>query len=465
MSKKLIQKCNSIEKHFVKDNILNYDDLINELNKNADFRSVFQKNAALKYFQDKGVTIIMPDKKSDINSDQLEKLINMAKLNNSKVDDFMILDVFPQEQFSVIKKYLKAVNMYDEQVFPDSDIYDKKSVKELDIAKSTLSAETAETTEYIEDTNQDYAEEDEETTENITNIQNYEFSSDTFKMYLNDIARFELLTPEEEFETFMAYKNGNLKAKEKLVNHNLRLVVSIAKKYVGSGLPIMDLIQTGNVGLITAVDKFDPELGNKFSTYAVYWIKQSILRSLSNDARLIRLPVHATEQGGKIKLARKQLFDKLNREPSVKEICDYMNENKMYSSSVTHLDEISIKLYMDFYDANCVVSLDTPVNTDTDSDSVLGDFIPSNTKDPEAEAIGSSLSNAVYQVMHEFLNAKEIDIINYRFGLNGCPKLTLDEIGKKYNVTRERIRQIEAKALHKLRRPRSRIALVDFLKD
>ena len=465
MSKKLIQKCSSIEKHFVKDNILNYDDLINELNKNADFRSAFQKNAALKYFRDKGVTIIMPDKESDINSAQLEKLINMAKLNNSKVDDFMILDVFPQEQFSVIKKYLKAVNMYDEQVFPDSDIYDKKSVKELDIAKSTLSAETAETAEYIEDTSQTYAEEDEETTENTTNIQNYEFSSDTFKMYLNDIARFELLTPEEEFETFMAYKNGNLKAKEKLVNHNLRLVVSIAKKYVGSGLPIMDLIQTGNVGLITAVDKFDPELGNKFSTYAVYWIKQSILRSLSNDARLIRLPVHATEQGGKIKLARKQLFDKLNREPSVKEICDYMNENKMYSSSVTHLDEISIKLYMDFYDANCVVSLDTPVNTDTDSDSVLGDFIPSNAKDPEVEAIGSSLSNAVYQVMHEFLSAKEIDIINYRFGLNGYPKLTLDEIGKKYNVTRERIRQIEAKALHKLRRPRSRIALVDFLKD
>ena len=261
--------------------------------------------------------------------------------------------------------------------------------------------------------------------------------NDPVRMYLKEIGRISLLTPDEE-------------AKNRLAESNLRLVVSIAKRYVGRGLLFLDLIQEGNIGLMKAVDKFDYDKGYKFSTYATWWIRQAITRALADQARTIRVPVHMVETINKMARIQRQLTLELNREPSEEEIA------KKMGISVEKVRDV-IKISQD------PVSLETPIGEEDDSH--LGDFVKDiNAMTPEEYATNEILKEEIKAVL-ETLQEREQEVLELRFGLIDGTSHTLEEVGKRFNVTRERIRQIEAKALRKLRHPSRAKRLKDFLTD
>ena len=272
--------------------------------------------------------------------------------------------------------------------------------------------------------------------------------NDPVRMYLKEIGRISLLTPEEEMELSIKVANGEEEAKNRLAESNLRLVVSIAKRYVGRGLLFLDLIQEGNIGLMKAVDKFDYNKGYKFSTYATWWIRQAITRALADQARTIRVPVHMVETINKMARIQRQLTLELNREPSEEEIAAKMGV------SVEKVNEV-IKISQD------PVSLETPIGEEDDSH--LGDFVKDiNTMTPEEYATNEILKEEIKSVL-ETLQEREQEVLELRFGLVDGTSHTLEEVGKKFNVTRERIRQIEAKALRKLRHPSRAKRLKDFM--
>ena len=274
--------------------------------------------------------------------------------------------------------------------------------------------------------------------------------NDPVRMYLKEIGRISLLTPEEEMELSIRVANGDEEAKNKLAESNLRLVVSIAKRYVGRGLLFLDLIQEGNIGLMKAVDKFDYDKGYKFSTYATWWIRQAITRALADQARTIRVPVHMVETINKMARIQRQLTLELNREPSEEELA------KKMGISVEKVREV-IKISQD------PVSLETPIGEEDDSH--LGDFVQDiSTMTPEEYATNEILKEEIKAVL-ETLQEREQEVLELRFGLIDGTSHTLEEVGKRFNVTRERIRQIEAKALRKLRHPSRAKKLKDFLTD
>ena len=274
--------------------------------------------------------------------------------------------------------------------------------------------------------------------------------NDPVRMYLKEIGRISLLTPEEEMELSIRVANGDEEAKNKLAESNLRLVVSIAKRYVGRGLLFLDLIQEGNIGLMKAVDKFDYDKGYKFSTYATWWIRQAITRALADQARTIRVPVHMVETINKMARIQRQLTLELNREPSEEELA------KKMGISVEKVREV-IKISQD------PVSLETPIGEEDDSH--LGDFVKDiSTMTPEEYATNEILKEEIKAVL-ETLQEREQEVLELRFGLIDGTSHTLEEVGKRFNVTRERIRQIEAKALRKLRHPSRAKKLKDFLTD
>ena len=274
--------------------------------------------------------------------------------------------------------------------------------------------------------------------------------NDPVRMYLKEIGRISLLTPEEEMELSIRVANGDEEAKNKLAESNLRLVVSIAKRYVGRGLLFLDLIQEGNIGLMKAVDKFDYDKGYKFSTYATWWIRQAITRALADQARTIRVPVHMVETINKMARIQRQLTLELNREPSEEELA------KKMGISVEKVREV-IKISQD------PVSLETPIGEEDDSH--LGDFVQDiSTMTPEEYATNEILKEEIKSVL-ETLQEREQEVLELRFGLIDGTSHTLEEVGKRFNVTRERIRQIEAKALRKLRHPSRAKKLKDFLTD
>ena len=274
--------------------------------------------------------------------------------------------------------------------------------------------------------------------------------NDPVRMYLKEIGRISLLTPEEEMELSIRVANGDEEAKNKLAESNLRLVVSIAKRYVGRGLLFLDLIQEGNIGLMKAVDKFDYDKGYKFSTYATWWIRQAITRALADQARTIRVPVHMVETINKMARIQRQLTLELNREPSEEELA------KKMGISVEKVREV-IKISQD------PVSLETPIGEEDDSH--LGDFVQDiSTMTPEEYATNEILKEEIKSVL-ETLKEREQEVLELRFGLIDGTSHTLEEVGKRFNVTRERIRQIEAKALRKLRHPSRAKKLKDFLTD
>ncbi len=273
---------------------------------------------------------------------------------------------------------------------------------------------------------------------------------DPVRMYLKEIGRISLLSTEEELELSKKVAEGDELAKNQLAESNLRLVVSIAKRYVGRGLLFLDLIQEGNIGLMKAVEKFDYDKGYKFSTYATWWIRQAITRALADQARTIRVPVHMVETINKMARIQRQLTLELNREPSEEEIA------KKMGITVEKVREV-IKISQE------PVSLETPIGEEDDSH--LGDFVPDATNmGPEEYATNEILKEEIKAVL-DTLQEREKEVLELRFGLIDGTNHTLEEVGKRFNVTRERIRQIEAKALRKLRHPSRAKKLKDFLSD
>ena len=271
---------------------------------------------------------------------------------------------------------------------------------------------------------------------------------DPVKVYLKEIGKIPLLTPEEEIELAMRIADNDPKAKKRLEEANLRLVVSIAKRYGGRGMQFLDLIQEGNLGLIKAVEKFDYTKGFKFSTYATWWIRQAITRAIADQARTIRIPVHMVETINKVKKTNSLLLHKNGREPTAEEIAAELG------MSVEKVREI-LRV------AQEPVSLETPIGEEEDSH--LGDFIPDEDALAPADAASQMLLKEALNAVLKTLTPREAKVLALRFGLDdGHPK-TLEEVGAEFNVTRERIRQIEAKALRKLRHPQRSKKLKDFL--
>ena len=274
--------------------------------------------------------------------------------------------------------------------------------------------------------------------------------NDPVRMYLKEIGQIKLLSMDEELALADRILEGDEQAKSELAEANLRLVVSIAKRYVGRGMLFLDLIQEGNIGLMKAVDKFDVSKGYKFSTYATWWIRQAITRAIADQARTIRVPVHMVETINKLARIQRQLTLELNREPSEEELAEKMN------LSIEKIREI-YKISQD------PVSLETPIGEEDDSH--LGDFVPDeHNMSPEDYATNELLKDEIADVL-QTLTEREEKVIKLRFGLEDGKSRTLEEVGKEFDVTRERIRQIEAKALRKLKNPTKCKRLKEFIED
>ncbi|HQC54232.1 MAG TPA: RNA polymerase sigma factor RpoD [Clostridia bacterium] len=272
--------------------------------------------------------------------------------------------------------------------------------------------------------------------------------SDSVKMYLKDIGRVPLLTPEEERVIAKKVAEGDQEARNALITANLRLVVSIAKRYTGRGMSFLDLIQEGNLGLIKAVEKFDHEKGFKFSTYATWWIRQAITRSIADQARTIRIPVHMVETINKLSKIQRNLLQELGREPTIAEIAEAM---QIPESKVIEIQQV----------AQEPVSLETPIGEEDDSH--LGEFIEDTSAVSPIEVAEMNMLKDELNKVLETLSPREAMVLILRFGLRDKNPRTLEEVGKVFNVTRERIRQIEAKALRRLKNPTRSKKLRDFL--
>lgn len=354
----------------------------------------------------------------------------------------------------LIKKAKKDGRIEQRQIFkeiPDTpenlDILDK-----LHAELTEAGVEVVEATEPSPDDFSDQWAEEEEEEEVVVTEQMYadDVSDDSVRLYLREIGKIPLLKPDEELE--LAYKvvAGDKRAKDKMAEANMRLVVSIAKRYVGRGLDLLDLIQEGNTGLLRAVEKFDPDKGFKFSTYATWWIRQAITRAIADQARTIRIPVHMVETINKLLRTQRRLTQDLNREPTNEEIA---KEMEIEVEKVEHI----MKIKQD------ISSLDASVRDD-EEDSVLGDFIEDeDTISPEDSATNQLLKEHV-KIMLSALSEREQKILKLRFGLEDGRSHTLEEVGQEFNVTRERIRQIEAKALAKLRKHKDSKRLHDYIK-
>ncbi len=279
-----------------------------------------------------------------------------------------------------------------------------------------------------------------------------EASDDSVRLYLREIGKIPLLTAEEELALAQKVVAGDKKAKDKMAEANMRLVVSIAKRYSGRGLDFLDLIQEGNTGLLRAVEKFDPDKGFKFSTYATWWIRQAITRAIADQARTIRIPVHMVETINKLLRTQRRMTQELNREPTIEELA---KELDMEPEKVEYV----IKIKQDIHSLDAGVGRDG----DDDSESVLGDFIEDeDATSPEESAASQLLKEKVAEVL-DSLTEREQKIIKMRFGLDDGKNHTLEEVGQEFAVTRERIRQIEAKALAKLRKHKDTKKLYEYL--
>jgi len=331
----------------------------------------------------------------------------------------------------------------------ESLIWEKEAKKEQEKEKPTKKSSKKEgakgvkgTAEDIElpddesedsDEDEDEAEPEEEKPE-VSNL--HELSNDSVRMYLAEIGKVKLLTAEEERRLARRIRRNDPTAKQQLAEANLRLVVSIAKKYIGRGLSLLDLIQEGNIGLFRAVEKFDPERGFKFSTYATWWIRQAITRAIADQARTIRIPVHMVETINKLTHTQRRLVQELGREPTIEELSA---ETDMEPRKVKHILKIS----------QDIISLEAPVGSE--EDSKLGDLIEDEDATSPAEATHKQvLKENIYEML-QYLSSRERKIIVMRFGLQDGITHTLEEVGQEFGVTRERIRQIEAKVLQKLK--------------
>ena len=357
----------------------------------------------------------------------------MATVDQQKVEQLVervkAAGKLPQQELDTI---------FREQEFTEEEIsrfYEQCSALDLDFAEDELLDDEIETR---------LAEED------ALSLDSGASPDDPVKIYLKEIGRIPLLTPEEEKELAqrLAENPNDQAAKNRLSEANLRLVVSIAKKYVGRGMQFLDLIQEGNMGLLKAVDKFDYTKGFKFSTYATWWIRQSITRAIADQARTIRIPVHMVETITRVKKASSQLLHLNGKDPSEEEIADFL---EMPLEKVREVMRI----------AQEPVSLETPIGEEQDSH--LGDFIPDNAAESPTDAASNTMLKEQLNEVLATLTQREADVLRMRYGLDNEPPRTLEDVGKAFNVTRERIRQIEAKALRKLRHPSRSKKVRDYL--
>jgi RNA polymerase primary sigma factor len=365
--------------------------------------------------------------------DRLSALIEEGK-KRGKLSAKTLLDVLEdmnleQEQIDRFYDTLENLNIETN----DEDDLDFQSVDDI--------APDIEELEEIETLNED------ELIDPETLVDNFSVD-DPVRMYLKEIGKVNLLTAEEEIELAMRMAEGDKEAKKRMAEANLRLVVSIAKRYVGRGMLFLDLIQEGNLGLIKAVEKFDYSKGYKFSTYATWWIRQAITRAIADQARTIRIPVHMVETINKVMRISRQLLQELGHDPTPEEIADDMG------MPVEKVREI-LKI------AQEPVSLETPIGEEEDSH--LGDFIPDEDASEPAEAASFTLLKEQLSEVLGTLTPREEKVLRLRFGIEDGRTRTLEEVGREFNVTRERIRQIEAKALRKLRHPSRSKKLKDFL--
>ncbi len=363
---------------------------------------------------------------------KLEEILGEAKKNKNVIQDDEIIRYFRDtpdflneeymtralEFFEKNKVDVLSVTEDDNDFVPDDDFDDLDDEEDIDLDQIDLSVPEGISLE------------------------------DPVRMYLKEIGKVPLLTADEEIELAMKMEDGDEDAKKKLAEANLRLVVSIAKRYVGRGMLFLDLIQEGNMGLIKAVEKFDYRKGYKFSTYATWWIRQAITRAIADQARTIRIPVHMVETINKLTRISRSLLQELGREPTPEEIAEEMD------ISVERVREIQ-KISQE------PVSLETPIGEDEDSH--LGDFLPDDDVPAPAEAAASMILKEQINEVLDTLTEREQKVLRLRFGLDDGHARTLEEVGKTFNVTRERIRQIEAKALRKLKKPSRANKLREFL--
>ncbi len=376
----------------------------------AELRSEEQRRIVMEHFQEK-----------------LRELLNLARkkknmLEYQEINDFFSDMQLDAEQFEKILDFLEANNIdvlriTDDDV-DDDILLDVEEEEEIEVEKIDLSVPDGVSIE------------------------------DPVRMYLKEIGKVPLLSAEEEIDLAKRMELGDAEAKKRLAEANLRLVVSIAKRYVGRGMLFLDLIQEGNLGLIKAVEKFDYRKGYKFSTYATWWIRQAITRAIADQARTIRIPVHMVETINKLIRVSRQLLQELGREPAPEEIAAQMN---MPVDRVREILKISQE----------PVSLETPIGEEEDSH--LGDFIQDDNVPVPADAAAFTLLKEQLEEVLGTLTEREQKVLTLRFGLEDGRARTLEEVGKEFNVTRERIRQIEAKALRKLRHPSRSRKLKDYL--
>ena len=360
-------------------------------------------------------------------AEQLKNLVELGKkkknvLEYQEINDFFKGITLNNAQMDLIFEYLEANGVDVLRVTEDDALLDNEDM---------------------------HMEEDEVDLENIDlSVPEGVSIEDPVRMYLKEIGKVPLLSAEEEIELAKRMENGDQAAKKRLAEANLRLVVSIAKRYVGRGMLFLDLIQEGNLGLIKAVEKFDYTKGYKFSTYATWWIRQAITRAIADQARTIRIPVHMVETINKLIRVSRQLLQELGREPTPEEIAEEMN---MPVERVREILKISQE----------PVSLETPIGEEEDSH--LGDFIQDDNVPVPADAAAFTLLKEQLVEVLSTLTEREQKVLRLRFGLDDGRARTLEEVGKEFSVTRERIRQIEAKALRKLRHPSRSRKLKDYL--
>ena len=358
-------------------------------------------------------------------SNIMEKLLKQAHKNKNVLEYKEINDAF------------KNIELTPEKFEWILDYFEKQGVDVLN-------------TNEEDDGDDNFIDDDTEEVEIIDDADILEGVSleDPVRMYLKEIGKVPLLSADEEIEYAKRMEEGDEEAKKRLAEANLRLVVSIAKRYVGRGMQFLDLIQEGNLGLIKAVEKFDYRKGYKFSTYATWWIRQAITRAIADQARTIRIPVHMVETINKLVRVQRQLLQELGREPSPEEIAETMD---IPVERVREIQKISQE----------PVSLETPIGEEEDSH--LGDFIQDDNVPVPAEAAASTLLKEQLVEVLGTLTDREQKVLRLRFGMDDGRARTLEEVGKEFNVTRERIRQIEAKALRKLRHPSRSRKLKDYL--
>ena len=368
-----------------------------------------EKKMAVKSLIDKG------KKDGSLTYEQIGEALSEMELDKEQIEN--IYDTFAQ----------MGIDILDENIKDDTVIFNKEFDKDPDIE--------------AEDEEEDVSKLDLSIPKGIS-------IDDPVRMYLKEIGKIPLLSAEEEIDLAEKMGYGDEIAKKKLVEANLRLVVSIAKRYVGRGMLFLDLIQEGNLGLIKAVEKFDYKKGFKFSTYATWWIRQAITRAIADQARTIRIPVHMVETINKLIRVHRQLLQEYGRDPKPEELAKKMD-----------MPEEKIREIMKI--AQEPVSLETPIGEEEDSH--LGDFIPDEDAPAPAEAAAYSLLKEQLEDVLCTLNEREQKVLKLRFGLEDGRARTLEEVGKEFDVTRERIRQIEAKALRKLRHPSRSKKLKDYL--